>query len=87
MEFFLDVDGVILDFETSMIDFVRDNYLPDLPLGFVPKTWEMTSEFKTLDIVEVWRNFIESERFTRLDLLVDAASFNRLSERYPVYFV
>ncbi len=87
MDFFLDVDGVILDFETSFVNFVRDNYLPDLPIGYVPKSWEMTTEFETLDIVEVWRGFVDSESFTRLDLLIDAASFNRLSEKHPVYLI
>ena len=46
MELFLDVDGVILDFESSFMDFIRDNYLPDLPQGYMPKSWEMENEFK-----------------------------------------
>lgn len=87
MEFFLDVDGVILDFEKSMVDFVRANYLPDLPADYVPKSWEMTDEFTSLDIVEVWNDFIDSDRFTRLDLLIDAESFNRISSEHSVYLV
>ncbi|MBT6615704.1 MAG: hypothetical protein HOB38_26660 [Deltaproteobacteria bacterium] len=87
MEFFLDVDGVILDFETAFIDFVRDEYLPDLPADYVPKSWEMATEFKNLDIVEVWGRFVASDRFARLDLLIDAESFNCLSEKHPVYLV
>jgi len=87
MEFFLDVDGVVLDFESSLVDFVRDNYLPDLPADYVPKSWEMVDEFGSLDIVEVWNRFLDSERFSRLDLLIDAGSFNQLSSRYPVYLV
>ncbi len=43
---------VILDFETAFVDFVRDVYIPDLPLDFSLKTWEMTEEFKNLDIQE-----------------------------------
>lgn len=87
MEFFLDVDGVILDFETSFVDFVREHYLPDLPQGYEPKSWEMTTEFETLDILEVWRRFLGSEGFVRLNLLIDAASFNGVSDRYPVYLI
>lgn len=87
MEFFLDVDGVILDFETAMIDFIRDQYQPDLPADYVLKSWEMTTEFKDLDILEVWGRFVDSDRFTRLSLLIESASFNRLSENYPVYLV
>ncbi len=87
MEFFLDVDGVILDFESAFIDFVRDEYLPDLPADYVPQSWEMSTEFGSLDIVEVWERFVDSDRFARLDLLIDAESFNRLSDKYPVYLV
>lgn len=87
MEFFLDVDGVILDFESSLVDFVRENYLPDLPADYVPKSWEMKKEFGSLDIIEVWNRFVDSERFSRLDLLIDAGSFNALSSRYPVYLI
>ncbi len=87
MEFFLDIDGVILDFESGFVDFVRDEYLPDLPADYVPQSWEMSTEFGDLDIEEVWGKFVDSERFTRLDLLIDADSFNRLSEKYPVYLV
>ena len=87
MEFFLDVDGVILDFESAFVDFVRDEYLPGLPADYVPQSWEMSTEFESLDIVEVWERFVDSDRFARLDLLIDAESFNRLSDKYPVYLV
>ncbi len=87
MEFYLDVDGVILDFEAAFVDFVRDEYLPDLPLGFILQSWELANDFNTLDIDEVWHNFMDSDQFTRLNLLVDTDSFNQLSEQHPVYLI
>lgn len=87
LEFYLDVDGVILDFEGAIIDFVRDHYLPDLPKDFSLKTWEMTEEFKELDIGEVWDRFIKSDRFKRLSLLIDHQSFNALANRFPIHLV
>ncbi len=87
MEFFLDVDGVILDFEGSMIDFIREEYIKDLPLDYRLESWEMTDEFKALDIEAVWKKFVTSQRFSRLDLLADVKSFNQISEQYPVYLV
>ena len=87
MELFFDVDGVILDFESALMDFIREHYLPDLPVGYTPKSWELNEEFKTLDIEKVWRDFVATTLFRELDLLIDADSFNRLASKYPVYFV
>lgn len=87
MEFFLDVDGVILDFESSFMDFVRDHYLPDLPQNYYPKSWEMNEEFEELDIEEVWERFVNNNRFTQLDLLIEAESFNELSKNHPIYLI
>jgi len=87
MEIYLDVDGVILDFESSMIDFIRDGYMPDLPQDYVLESWEMTDEFKTLDIQKVWEEFVNSSRFSQLELLANTDSFNRLSSRYPVFLI
>ncbi|MCP4754353.1 MAG: hypothetical protein GY866_26000 [Proteobacteria bacterium] len=87
MEFFFDVDGVILDFERSMVDFVRDAYIPELPEDYLPQSWEMNGEFDNLDIVEVWERFIGSDRLSQLDSLVETDSFNDLAQRYPVYLI
>ncbi|MBU2514745.1 hypothetical protein KJ966_25765 [bacterium] len=86
-ELYLDVDGVILDFEGSFVDFIREEYITDLPLDYSLQTWEMTEEFKSLDIEEVWERFVNSDRFTRLELLVDSDSFNKLSTKFPIYFI
>ena len=87
MEFFLDIDGVILDFETAFINLIREEYITDLPAGYEPLTWEMADEFKELDIEEVWKKFINSPRFSQLDLLINSESFNALSGKHPVYLV
>jgi len=87
MELFLDIDGVILDFEGSFLDYVRDNYLPELPNDYKPKRWEMSDEFKSLDIADIWQQFVSTERFTQMNLLVDAESFNKLSAQYAVYLI
>ena len=87
MELFLDVDGVILDFESAFMDFIRDNYLKDLPQGYIPKSWEMTNEFKGVDIEKAWSKFVNSSLFSQLELLVDKNSFNDLSELYSLYLI
>ncbi len=61
MELFLDIDGVILDFESAFTDFIRDQYIPDLPTDFGPQTWDMVNEFEGVDIDEAWDIFVNSE--------------------------
>ena len=87
IELYLDVDGVVLDFESSFVDFVRDEFIPDLPPDYILQTWEMSDEFKDLDIERVWKQFVNSDRFRRMKLLVDGESFNQLSRQYPLYLV
>ena len=87
MELFLDVDGVILDFETSFVNLVRDEYVPELPHDYVPKNWEIFKEFPDVELDDVWENFVGSERFAELDPLVEPKSFNRITERFPTYLV
>jgi hypothetical protein len=87
IEFFLDIDGVILDFESSFVDFVREHYIQDLPKDYVLQSWEMSDEFKELDIELVWNRFVNSENFSRMDLLAERESFNNLSEHFPIHLV
>jgi 5' nucleotidase, deoxy (Pyrimidine), cytosolic type C protein (NT5C) len=87
MELFLDVDGVILDFESAIVDFVREEYINDLPLDYALQTWEIADEFKELDIEKVWHHFVSSDWFTKLNLLVDASSFNRIARRFSVNLI
>lgn len=87
MEIFLDVDGVILDFEKSFINMIREEYKPELPLDFVPKTWELTDALGDIDIEKAWDKFVTSERMENLDPLVTAEQFNQLSSQAPVYLV
>ncbi|OGG96579.1 MAG: hypothetical protein A2508_05435 [Candidatus Lambdaproteobacteria bacterium RIFOXYD12_FULL_49_8] len=88
LELFLDVDGVILDFESSFMDYIREVWLPDLPPDYQPRSWEMSDHaLASLDIDEVWEAFMSSGRFNRLKLLADPASFNQLAQAYPLHLV
>lgn len=87
LEFFLDVDGVILDFESAFMDMIRDLYIPDLPQGYIPKTWDMGEEFPGVDMKKAWDEFVGSDRFTKLPPLVDQERFNILSKQSPVYLI
>lgn len=87
LEFFLDVDGVILDFEKSFMDMLRELYMPDLPQGYLPRTWDMGEEFPEVNMDEAWKEFVGSDRFKSIHPLVSSEVFNNLSENSPVYLI
>ncbi len=87
MQLFLDVDGVILDFEKAFMEYIRSTYHPELPPGYRPKTWEMHGEFGDVDIEVAWEDFTSSEAFQQLELIADAKSFNALSAQFEVWLV
>ena len=87
LEFFLDVDGVILDFEKAFMDMIRELYMPELPEGYVPKTWDMSEEFPSVDMDKAWETFCSSDRFRKIQPLVKSKTFNVLSKQSPVYLI
>lgn len=88
LELFLDVDGVILDFESTFMDFVREFYIPELPQNYLPKSWELKDDLLSqLDVDQTWNAFMGSGRFAQLNLLADKESFNRLGVTYPLHLV
>ncbi|MDH5561804.1 MAG: hypothetical protein OEY59_13225 [Deltaproteobacteria bacterium] len=87
MEIFLDIDGVILDFESSFIAHIRNNHIPELPKDYLPKSWEMDEEFSQIRIKEVWDEFVSIDSFSELKLLVDQTSFNQLSSQYALHLI
>ena len=87
MQLFLDVDGVILDFEKGFMEHIRSTYHPELPAGYRPKTWDMDGEFADVDIEVAWDEYTISEDFTQLDLIAERDSFNELNRKYGIWLV
>ncbi len=87
MQLFLDIDGVILDFEKGFMEFLRQVYHPELPPGYRPQTWTMANEFKDVDIEVAWYDFVSRPVFTQLELIPEKALYDRLAARYEVHLV
>lgn len=87
MEFFIDVDGVVLDFESAFIEMVRDQFIPNLPEDIQITNWDLVGVFGDLDIKMAWNTFVQSGRFQELQLLVNKDQFNELSSKYRVSLI
>lgn len=87
MEFFFDLDGVLLDFEKAYLQFIREEYQPDLAIDFEPSSWSMAVDFPNLNVQQIWEEFIHSERFSDIPRLIDSEIFNGKFKKQSVFFV
>lgn len=84
MEFFIDVDGVLLNFDRAFLSWLKKNYLPSVSLDLPLKTVAHNTNF---DFEKSYHEFMGCEEFSKLPAMVDVEQFNWLSENYTVYLV
>ena len=67
---FLDVDGVLLDFETSFIDFFRSKHPGRIPQDYEWIHWNLEKDFPDVDIQALAMEHLQSESFGNMESLV-----------------
>lgn len=84
MEFFIDVDGVLLDLDPPFIVWLKKNHLPNLPANLPLKSLMHQVD---ADFEDFFYEFMKDESFSMLPPLVDKEQFNWLSARYNVNLI
>ncbi|MBF0278231.1 MAG: hypothetical protein HQM13_10585 [SAR324 cluster bacterium] len=87
LRFFFDIDGVLLDFETSYIRTLKDYFQLDIPDGYRTEDWGYSDMLSAEQFQEGWDYFLNSEHFTQLSPLIPSALFNGVFGAYPVHFI
>jgi uncharacterized HAD superfamily protein len=87
IRFFFDVDGVLLDFETSYINVLKDYFHVEVPEEYQSTCWYLSDLFTDEQRVEGWDYFIGSEHFGKLNALIDPSQFNAVFGEYSVHLV
>ena len=85
-QFFLDVDGVILNYEAGLIDWFIKNYEPK----FTPPKdtfWESSPVVKKYDINKLDSEFLKSPALGQLSPLISLEDYKILTDKYPVYLI
>ena len=87
MQLFLDIDGVLLNFERAFVAWLNTDQGLRLPENYEAEHWDFLEvlEKKTLD--ESWLRFLESEEVAHMPPLVDPAGFNALAGRHEVHLL
>ena len=84
---FFDVDGVVLDFESSFIKVVGDYFKLEVPENYQPGNW-FFSDLQTWEQGEEgWEYFLNCPDFENIPPLVDPERCNDIFGAYPVHFV
>ena len=84
---FFDVDGVVLDFESSFIKVVRNYFQLEVPDDYQPGNWFFSDLLNREQVQEGWDYFLKSPDFENMSPLVDPQQFNKIFGAYPVHFI
>lgn len=87
MQLFVDIDGVILDFESSFVRWLNGYLGLELPQDYEPKRWNFTEVLSPTQTERVWHAFLASEQAAQLDPLVCPEHFNALRKDHYVHLV
>ena len=84
---FFDVDGVVLDCESSFIQVVQDYFSLEVPKNYQTINWNFSDLLTMEQVKEGWEHFLKSRHFEQIPPLVDPERFNRTFGAYPVHFI
>jgi FMN phosphatase YigB (HAD superfamily) len=87
MRCFFDVDGVMLDFESSYLRAIREYFQLEIPYDYQTSSWDFSEVLTEQQQMEGWEYFINSDYFRQLEGLIAAEQFNAVFGAYPVHFV
>ena len=97
-QIFLDVDGVLLDFHTNFLRYLKDTHSMELDgvvenyhTNSVLKKGEKDAKQLKLEKLfqqkNVMEDFFVSDYFSTLNALVDIHSYNQIAQKYPTYLL
>jgi uncharacterized HAD superfamily protein len=87
MQLFLDIDGVVLNFQHSFVRWMNAQHGTRLPLDYQADHWDFTELLETDELERRWRAYLASPEAARMEPLLDPARFNALAAQHSVHLV
>ena len=87
MQFFLDIDGVLLDFERAFARWLNERYGFSLPADYETPSWNFDNLLTREQIKEAWHSFLESEYSASMPSLVEQNRFNALARVHAIHLL
>lgn len=87
VQLFVDIDGVLLNFEHAFVRWLNEHYAMGLPADYQAESWDF-EEVLTPELLQGgWQAFLDSPLAGELTPLVAPERFNRLAEGHEVHLV
>jgi len=87
MQMFIDIDGVLLNFEYVFVDWLNEQHGLGLPSNYEARTWDFEELMDREVMHDSWLRFLESNGAGEMPPLVDPEKFNSLTADYDVHLV
>ncbi len=87
MQLFLDIDGVLLNFERSFVQWLNDRHSMGLPEDYEANNWDFTEILDKEELDRRWRRYLASDEAGRMTPLIEPAHFNALADGHAVHLV
>lgn len=87
MQLFLDIDGVLLNFEHAFVRWLNDAYGMGLPGDYETRSWFFDDLMSREQLWERWDAFLESDYCARMLPLVEPERFNALAGLHEVHLL
>jgi len=87
MQLFVDIDGVLLNFERAFVGFLNRAYGMGLPERYETPNWFFEDLLTREQMYERWQAFLDSEDSGKMEPLVAPERFNVLATGCSVYLL
>jgi FMN phosphatase YigB (HAD superfamily) len=87
MQLFIDIDGVLLDFERAFVRWLNERFGLGLPADYQAESWDFDEVLPPGVLQEGWQAFLDSPLAGELPPLVAPERFNRLAAAHSVHLV
>ena len=84
---FVDIDGVVLNFEGAFVRFLNRVYGMGLPERYETTTWFFDDLLSREEMYTRWQAFLESGDSGQMEPLVSPRDFNALARRHEVHLL
>ena len=87
MQLFIDIDGVLLNFEQAFVRWLNGEYRLGLPQDYEAESWDFEEVLDRPRLLEGWHRFLESRGAGEMGPLVEPQRFNALASQHSVHLV
>lgn len=87
MQLFLDIDGVLLNFEHAFVRWLNRTCNLELPEDYEAESWDFEEVLDKNTLMDAWHGFLESTGAASMLPLVPSSAINTLGQAHSVHLL